>query len=530
MMSKVRVRCGGGFHLSLMVFLGCSIFIWGGRADAQSVEWVTNGDGQWTNAANWSSFPLLPALGDDVVIDRRGQPGRPAEGWLVTLSGGGMQAVGNLVLEERLTVFNSGTDGGLTLGGTLVTSNELRLGANGRITGGLISSAGSGSVVASGIGSQSRMTGVTLSAGMQVELGHRVNIDGGLTIADDGTVRLLQSASLVFPGGPQTIDGDGMIKFDEPNGNSGYLSHTNNAQVVVGPGIQIRTDRGNGQIFGPTSASFTNLGTISADGAGRQISIGFDQSNGNANGVVIDNQGIVEALNGATVRFPTNLTSLANLSSGILTGGTWRVSANSTINFGNAAVTTNAADIVLDGPGSSFNALNSLQRNEGRLEVRGGRVFSPTGGLEFADTGTLVVRPTDPGAGAWVTPVSVPGTATLGGTLVVDPIGGYGPARGQAFPVIQAGSISGAFDELIYTGPVGPDEVARLFYTPTGVTFAVVCPADLALPAGLINFFDLSAFTTLFQARHPDADFNNDGLFNFFDFSAYLEAFNAGCP
>lgn len=55
------------------------------------------------------------------------------------------------------------------------------------------------------------------------------------------------------------------------------------------------------------------------------------------------------------------------------------------------------------------------------------------------------------------------------------------------------------------------------------------CPADLN-GDGLLNFFDLSQFISLFQAQDPIADWNNDGLFNFFDFSAYLEAFNAGCP
>tara|TARA_A100000171_G_C2134531_1_gene149196 strand:- start:712 stop:2592 length:1881 start_codon:yes stop_codon:yes gene_type:complete len=56
-----------------------------------------------------------------------------------------------------------------------------------------------------------------------------------------------------------------------------------------------------------------------------------------------------------------------------------------------------------------------------------------------------------------------------------------------------------------------------------------VCPADLNMD-GDINFFDVSAFLTAFNAMDPVADFNNDGMFNFFDVSAFLVAYNAGCP
>lgn len=46
---------------------------------------------------------------------------------------------------------------------------------------------------------------------------------------------------------------------------------------------------------------------------------------------------------------------------------------------------------------------------------------------------------------------------------------------------------------------------------------------------GQLNFFDVSAFLTAFNAQDPIADFNNDGQFNFFDVSQFLAAFSAGC-
>lgn len=63
------------------------------------------------------------------------------------------------------------------------------------------------------------------------------------------------------------------------------------------------------------------------------------------------------------------------------------------------------------------------------------------------------------------------------------------------------------------------------------------CPADL-FPAGagdgVLNFFDVSAFLSAYNAQDPIADFfpvgAPDGQFNFFDVSTFLADYNAGCP
>ncbi len=55
------------------------------------------------------------------------------------------------------------------------------------------------------------------------------------------------------------------------------------------------------------------------------------------------------------------------------------------------------------------------------------------------------------------------------------------------------------------------------------------CPADLT-DDRILDFFDVSAFLSAFNAHDPIADFVEDGSFDFFDVSAFLQAFNAGCP
>jgi hypothetical protein len=67
------------------------------------------------------------------------------------------------------------------------------------------------------------------------------------------------------------------------------------------------------------------------------------------------------------------------------------------------------------------------------------------------------------------------------------------------------------------------------------------CPADLAgnpdgTPDGLLNFFDVSAYLSLYGSGSPEADLAGnpdgtpDGLLNFFDVSEYLLQFSMGCP
>ncbi len=55
--------------------------------------------------------------------------------------------------------------------------------------------------------------------------------------------------------------------------------------------------------------------------------------------------------------------------------------------------------------------------------------------------------------------------------------------------------------------------------------------ADLAEPFGSINFFDIAAYISLFNAGDPGADLAAPfGSLNFFDVVEYISLFNAGCP
>jgi len=85
-----------------------------------------------------------------------------------------------------------------------------------------------------------------------------------------------------------------------------------------------------------------------------------------------------------------------------------------------------------------------------------------------------------------------------------------------------------AFNDRVLFAQPGPAQT--LILRLTGTVGAEVCVPDLAAPFGVLNFFDVAAFLTLYTTQDPAADLTGDGLINFFDVSQYIALFNAGCP
>lgn len=73
------------------------------------------------------------------------------------------------------------------------------------------------------------------------------------------------------------------------------------------------------------------------------------------------------------------------------------------------------------------------------------------------------------------------------------------------------------------------DPTNAVLHGPDDYNVINACPADLN-GDGVLNFFDVSAFLTAFNAMEPAADFTGDGMYDFFDVSQFLSAFGAGCP
>ncbi|MBX3322947.1 MAG: hypothetical protein KF757_08150 [Phycisphaeraceae bacterium] len=63
------------------------------------------------------------------------------------------------------------------------------------------------------------------------------------------------------------------------------------------------------------------------------------------------------------------------------------------------------------------------------------------------------------------------------------------------------------------------------------IRFEASCnPADLAVPYGTLDFFDVQLFLNFYSNGNLLADLNGDGLLDFFDVQAFLNHYAAGCP
>jgi hypothetical protein len=182
-------------------------------------------------------------------------------------------------------------------------------------------------------------------------------------------------------GNSQTIDGTGTIVF----GTSPLIiSNAINLEtsVTIGSGITVRGKYG--AFFG---ALVINQGTIEADEPDGDIYFAG----------MLTNAGTVSAANGATVEvFPIP----TNFNTGTLTGGTWQVHGNSSIQIDNlnSGIVTNAANILLDGANANFfrgfshtDALATLTTNAaaGSLTIENGHSFTAL--TTFTNNGTLTV-------------------------------------------------------------------------------------------------------------------------------------------
>ncbi|MFK7885001.1 MAG: GC-type dockerin domain-anchored protein [Phycisphaerales bacterium] len=115
-----------------------------------------------------------------------------------------------------------------------------------------------------------------------------------------------------------------------------------------------------------------------------------------------------------------------------------------------------------------------------------------------------------------------------------------GPYEITAWTIDGGGVVNATGGVYSLSGTVGQPDAGPI---QTGGTFelaggfwpaaieTVGCPADLAAPFGVLNFFDVSTYISLYNANDPGADLAAPlGVLNFFDVAAFISAYNAGCP
>ncbi len=226
-------------------------------------------------------------------------------------------------------------------------------------------------------------------------------------------------------------------------------------------------------------------------------------------------------------------------------------------------------DFTIDGSGAA--TAGARVWSSGRVVAAAGALPASVGvhgrmlGVGVSDVRIEVLF--DDGTSAWAAPVSVnvddvdPGsdgsvpvaygygrTISTDHAWVIELPGSFSEGLGSASWDV----VSGPSQAMMYAGDgpyrvivpnadaTGVDTISFSITTASGTSSvatitldygAEACVADFAEPFGVLDFFDVQAFLTLFSQMDPAADLAPPmGVFDFFDVQVYLGAYSAGCP
>ena len=314
---------------------------------AQTSTWTNNGDGLFSNAANWDNGSPNGATFDAIIDD-----GDSA----VTVTLDASRTLNNLTLgADDALLFNNNTS--LTLAGDIANNGLIQLNSLGNTT----------SVILSGGGDH------ILSGNGIVRLGNSVNqIRGAGTLVNSAT---------------HTIEGGGAIGTNTIGINNLGLIRANQSGVLM--------------TIDPSAAgNLVNTGTLRAENGGSLLLTG-------SGGGSFDNTGgTIEALAGSTVRF----TASANITGGTLstTGdGSLSIDASQVLfltnltNAGDLTIQNNAdlrlsGSIVNSGSISTTSAGNptNIRVESGGVTLSGGGTldFQSVSGINGAATGARLTN------------------------------------------------------------------------------------------------------------------------------------------
>jgi hypothetical protein len=391
------------------------------------VNFVNSAGGDWSVPGNWSTG-ALPTANDDVVIDLTG---------ISVTHNSGTDTIKSLSLSDPLSLAG----GSLALGGpsfgspavsTLnqpltVTGGALSLtyqALNASNTGRLIDAPGGSvtvkdSTVNAPLDNQgqllvqgslnSALNAPLANQGLLVVEGNHNTFAGAFSNAAGAILRVEGSGGFGLGAGLLTVSqgftNAGAIELTTTFGPAGAglnvfngtLTNTGTLRVLAGNSDIINAQLDNQGTFtvGVFAQFFvqgasTNSGTLRVTGGLLRVAV-------SSSGPTLTNTGVMAVDSGATLEINNLL--LANFSAGTLTGGTYRLAGTLqfALQYGNVQLTTNAANLVLDGPAaqvlnqSGGDALAGLATNAaaGSFTVQNGRNFLSTG--TFTNAGALTV-------------------------------------------------------------------------------------------------------------------------------------------
>lgn len=264
---------------------------------------------------------------------------------------------------------------------------------------------------------------------------------------------------------------------------------------------------------------------------------------------VFNNTGTVDVVTG-TLRI-----NGVPLPSGALQTGTWSVRTGATLTFVGQQVLTNQANILLDGPSSSFAALSALRTNAGSgvLEVRGRMLGVAPSTLTFTNSGVLRMGPggllnisgffSQHNGGTFRTAlngaattanygrIAATSSASLAGALVVALENGFNPDWGDTYVIATYASRTGNFTSFTFPGLSSPNLRWWRENNAANYRIGVRHVADTNHD-GVVNFTDLNNVLSTFGQSGAGliGDCDENGTVNFTDLNLVLSVFGQSAP
>ncbi len=339
-----------------------------------------------------------------------------------TITGGSVTTAGSGTAQ---LLFNSSFSNVLN-GVTLAAANVINLSAANSIvqlTGGTVLPAGTYALGAGGVVlfNQTATTAASFTLGsgafLTAEGGNTVTFGGSVSVAAASTTATLLANRLGLTNGANSTFANAST------GTIGFATGATNAT------LNVSTFNGGG--------FFTNAGTLQANTAGSSVNIMIP---------TFTNSGTLSASGGGTISISnsttTNFTNLDG-NGGTLSGGTYNVGAGSTLTLGTRAVSTigTGALVTLDGMSSTFTAVNSVVTNNGTFSLTGGRSFMVASPGTLTNSGTLTVGNTAAttltGAVVDFSGGVVQGAGTITGTVMVNSGGTLHPGNSPGILTIM---------------------------------------------------------------------------------------------
>ena len=390
--------------------------------------------------------------------------------------------------------------------------------------------------------SVSLISGTYVGAIFNVNQGATLDLTGGQTVTYTGTLMGSGSGTVQLSGGTFAI-GLGGATFNFP----GSLFQWTGG--VISTSVGNLTNLGTMNLAGSNDkdvyndGTLDNFGTIIQTGSGNlglhsdgqapttltnepgasyliESNSGVDNPHGNQTAIV--NEGTIEKTAGAgpstilvngtldntgTIQADAGTLSIAatiaQISHGVLTAGTWNAENGSTLVFPSGSnITTNEANVTVSGTGALINTFGGMTTNSGDFTLTNGAIGDTVGTL--SNTGSLTV-----GAGSTLTvngnytqsssasltigvggassgneygQLNITGAANLAGSVTASTASGFTPSAGENFPITTYASETGGAN-LSFTGVnSGALSIFQPVVGPTSIALATVAsPANLVV-------------------------------------------------